>query len=59
MQPKSLQRLRSLHVKLDHDLRAEMARRVPDMTRLKLLKILKLRVKDRLGGIRPLPTATA
>ena len=51
MQPKTLQRLRSLHVRLDHDVRAEMARRVPDTARLKLLKVLKLKVKDRLAGI--------
>jgi len=55
MKPETLQRLRSLHLRLDHDVRAEAARRLPDRTRIAILKKLKLAVKDRLTGARPLP----
>lgn len=45
-----VKRLRTLHVRLDHDLRAEIARRYPDQARVVALKKLKLSVKDRLSG---------
>ncbi len=52
MNLKILTRLRRLHVRLDHDVRAEAARRVPDPIRLSRLKKLRLAIKDRLAGIR-------
>jgi uncharacterized protein YdcH (DUF465 family) len=36
------------HVRLEHELAAEQARRLPDQTRIVRLKKLKLAVKDRL-----------
>lgn len=51
----TLARLRRLHLKLDHDVRAEAARRVPDLGRVATLKKLRLAVKDRLAGIRRTP----
>lgn len=36
------------HQKLDHELRAELKRRWPDVFRIQKLKRLKLAVKDRL-----------
>lgn len=41
-------RLMQYHQKLDHELRAELARRWPDLFRVQKLKRLKLVVKDRL-----------
>lgn len=41
-------RLMQYHQKLDHELRAERARRWPDFFRIQKLKRLKLVVKDRL-----------
>ena len=38
------------HQKLDGELRAELARRWPDIFRIQKLKRLKLAVKDRLQG---------
>ena len=49
MQIKILTRLRQLHLRFDHDVRAEAARRVPDTARLARLKKLKLSIKDRLA----------
>jgi hypothetical protein len=40
--------LKRRHVRLDHELAAEQARRRPDQTRMARLKKLKLAVKDRL-----------
>lgn len=48
MNLKILTRLRRVHVRLDHDVRAEAARRAPDVTRLSRLKKLRLMVKDQL-----------
>lgn len=42
-------RLMQYHQKLDRELRAELARRWPDMFRVQKLKRLKLAVKDRLA----------
>jgi uncharacterized protein len=42
-------RLMQFHQKLDGELRAELARRWPDMFRIQKLKRLKLAVKDRLA----------
>ncbi len=50
MNSKILSRLRQLHVRLDHDVRAEAARRVPDPVRLGRLKKLRLAIKDRLAS---------
>jgi uncharacterized protein len=44
----SLFRLMQYHQKLDSELRAERARRWPDVFRIQKLKRLKLAVKDRL-----------
>jgi len=41
-------RLMQFHQKLDGELRAELARRWPDIFRIQKLKRLKLAVKDRL-----------
>lgn len=41
-------RLMQYHQKLDRELRAELARRWPDLFRIQKLKRLKLVVKDRL-----------
>lgn len=40
--------LKRRHLKLEHELAAERARRLPDETRIARLKKLKLAVKDRL-----------
>ncbi len=53
MQLKLLEKLKALHARLDHEVRAERARRVPDDGRVKRLKRAKLRVKDRLYGLAP------
>jgi hypothetical protein len=45
---KLIETLKRRHVRLEHDLAAERARRVPDPTRVARLKKLKLAVKDRL-----------
>jgi uncharacterized protein len=42
-------RLMQYHQKLDSELRAELARRWPDIFRIQKLKRLKLAVKDRLA----------
>jgi uncharacterized protein len=46
----SLFRLMQYHQKLDAELRAERARRWPDVFRIQRLKRLKLVVKDRLSN---------
>lgn len=51
-------RLMKYHQKLDRELRAELARRWPDLFRIQKLKRLKLVVKDRLhrganGTVKP------
>lgn len=45
---KLIETLKRRHLKLEHDLAAERARRVPDPARVARLKKLKLAVKDRL-----------
>ena len=45
----SLFRLMQYHQRLDSDLRAERARRWPDIFRIQKLKRLKLAVKDQLA----------
>lgn len=42
-------RLKSLHARLDHDIRAELARRMPNRERVTRLKKIKLMIKDRLA----------
>lgn len=44
-------RLMQYHQKLDRELRAEQARRWPDIFRIQKLKRLKLAVKDRLQDL--------
>jgi hypothetical protein len=44
-------RLMQYHQKLDSELRAERARRWPDVFRIQKLKRLKLAVKDRLASV--------
>ncbi|NJM50012.1 MAG: YdcH family protein [Sphingomonadales bacterium] len=44
-------RLMQYHQNLDHKLRAELARRWPDMLQVQRLKRLKLAVKDRLARL--------
>lgn len=51
---KLVQSLRTLHRKLEAELAAERARRFPSPERISRLKKLKLAVKDRLTGVRPL-----
>ncbi len=53
MHLKLLDKLKALHARLEHEVRAERARRMPDEVRLKRLKRAKLRVKDRLYGLVP------
>ncbi|QMW23551.1 YdcH family protein [Sandaracinobacteroides saxicola] len=48
---KLIANLRRLHLKLDHEIQAERARRLPDAVRLARLKKTKLKVKDRMTGI--------
>lgn len=43
-------RLGVMHHRLDEAIRAELVRRVPDLVRVRRLKVLKLAVKDRLAG---------
>lgn len=43
-------RLGVMHHRLDAEIRAEVSRRIPDLMRLRRLKVLKLAVKDRLAG---------
>jgi hypothetical protein len=42
-------RLKRLHARLDHDIRAELSRRFPDDDRVRRLKKIKLSIKDRLA----------
>jgi len=44
-------RLRSLHQKLDRELRSERAQRRPDGLRVVRLKKLKLALKDRIAAL--------
>jgi hypothetical protein len=46
-----LNRLVSKHQKIDALLRAELARRWPDVMRIGELKKLKLAIKDRINGL--------
>ena len=48
MPMKLIETLKRRHARLDHDLAAEQARRLPDPVRIARLKKLKLAVKDRL-----------
>jgi len=45
---KMLENLKRRHARLEHELRAELAQRLPDETRVMRLKKLKLAVKDRM-----------
>lgn len=45
---KILDNLKRRHARLEHELAAERARRLPDETRVMRLKKLKLAVKDRI-----------
>ncbi len=45
---KSLDILKQRHARLEHELAAEQARRLPDETRMMRLKKLKLALKDRI-----------
>lgn len=54
MRLKLIEALRNLHRKLEHELAAERSRRFPNHERILRLKKLKLSVKDRLTGVRPL-----
>ena len=54
MRPRSFQLL-EIHQRLDEQLRRELRRRWPDPLKIVHLKKLKLRVKDRLHGLTPLP----
>ena len=47
-------RLRALHTRLETEIAAERARRLPDATRITRLKKFKLAIKDQLSGARPL-----
>jgi hypothetical protein len=47
-----LDHLKRRHARLDHELAAEQARRLPDPMRIQRLKKLKLAVKDRLDLLR-------
>lgn len=51
MSLKLLDNLRRLHLRLDHEIQAERARRVPDMIRVARLKKTKLKVKDRMHAV--------
>ena len=51
MNTRLLERLRSLHNRLDRDIRAELARLAPNVERVATLKKVKLAVKDRLAGL--------
>ena len=55
MRPRSF-RLLEIHQRLDEQLRRELRRRWPDPLKVVQLKKLKLRVKDRLHGLTPLPS---
>jgi hypothetical protein len=46
-----LTNLRRLHLRLDHEIEAERARRAPDGARLARLKKTKLKIKDRMAGV--------
>jgi hypothetical protein len=46
-----VQRLKRLHLRLDHDIRAELASRFPDDDRIRRLKKIKLSIKDRLAQV--------
>jgi hypothetical protein len=47
----TLDRLRTLHRRLDEEIRSEAKRRFPDGLRLRRLKKFKLAVKDRLARL--------
>jgi hypothetical protein len=47
----AINRLLSKHQKIDAQLRAEHARRFPDLMRIHDLKKLKLQIKDRIQGL--------
>jgi hypothetical protein len=49
---KLIDTLKRRHARLDHELAAERARRMPDPARVARLKKLKLAVKDRLALLR-------
>ena len=53
MNIKLVTKLRALHFRFDRELRAEIARRVPDGQRIATLKKLKLVIKDQLSLIAP------
>lgn len=53
MQVDLIARPRTIHVRLDHDLRAEIARRCLDPAWVSALKRLKLSVKDRFNDVGP------
>ncbi len=44
-----MEMLRKRHVRLEHEIAAEQARRMPDTTRVTRLKKLKLAVRDRMA----------
>jgi len=46
-------RLMEAHQRIDEELRMESGRRRPDPFKMMHLKKLKLRIKDRLTGMRP------
>jgi hypothetical protein len=46
---KLMELLRRRHVRLEHELAAEQARRLPDRVRIARLKKLKLAIKDRMA----------
>ena len=48
-------RLLEMHQRIDEALRRELRHRWPDPFRVAQLKKLKLRVKDRLHGLMPMP----
>ena len=48
-------RLLEMHQRIDEALRRELRHRWPDPLRVVQLKKLKLRVKDRLHGLMPMP----
>lgn len=45
------------HAALEHDLDQELRRPLPDFTRVKRLKLLKLKIKDRLAADASAPLA--
>ena len=59
MNIKLVTKLRALHFRFDRELRAEIARRMPDSRRIATLKKLKLVIKDQLNLITPPRAAIA